>query len=93
MIRKGFHYQVSKVKDVPGKNGNYLSFSIRDKVKDSPPKSKWQWYNVNSNSPVVLVDGDNITIESINGIASRYYNGKIYYTIYADATVKPVSIP
>lgn len=84
MIKKGFRYNVKFVKQHTSSNGtHYVRFQIGDKIKDS---NEYFNFQVTVFDPPVLSDNDKITLDDINDIEARLYEGKLYYSMVAKVT-------
>lgn len=81
MIKLNSQYpsKVSFVKKSTSQNGTPITrFSIGDKVKDA--ENTYINYNVTVFENLNIVDGDHVTITSIDNLETRLYNGKLYYS-------------
>jgi hypothetical protein len=84
MIKKGFRYTIKFVKQKPSDNGTrYARFQIGDKIKDS---NEYINFQVTVFDPPALNENDKITLDDINDIEARLYEGKLYYSMVAKVT-------
>ena len=72
-------------------SGNNTMLSISESSKD-PRTGEWKnegWWNVCVTGAYPCEKGDDVrfTPSAITSISQREYNGKVYYTIFADGTI------
>jgi len=88
MIKTGFRYTVKYVKERETRSGHITEFQIGDKIKDS---NEYINFQVTVFDPPALNENDKITLDDINDIEARLYEGKLYYSMVAKVT--PYSEP
>lgn len=93
MIRKGYVYYASNIKEHTTERGTFYTFSIRDDIENGTEGNKYQYYNCITYSPVVMQEGVKVVIDDIRQISSKQYNGKVYQNMSVEVTVKVDNIP
>ena len=73
-------------------SGNNTMLSISESSKD-PKTGEWKndgWWNIciSGSYPCERTDGVKFTPTAITAISQREYNGKAYYTIFADGKIE-----
>jgi hypothetical protein len=95
MIKTGFKYRASYIKDMETRAGSITEFQIGDKVKDTEVDGKSKYWNVRCTvwNGIKLQDGDTVIIDSIQSIEAREYNGKTYHDMTITCHVDGVQAP
>lgn len=89
MLKLGKSYRIQRGKVTTGGNHTMLSISESTKNQQTGEWENGGWWSlcVNGQYPCEREDGVRFTPSAFTAISQRDYNGKTYYTIFADGDI------